>query len=70
MQVTDDPRYLGRSVNLKVPQRFLCKRTVFPDYFSVSDDVFNISVINIDISNFNIPLAFRQSQMYWRHFFK
>ena len=32
------PGILGRSVNLKIPKRFLCRRPVFPDYLSVSCD--------------------------------
>ena len=34
---------LGRSVNFEIPNRFLCRRPVFPDYLSVSCDyVWNI----------------------------
>ena len=30
------PGVWGRSVNFKIPKRFLCRRSVFPDYLSVS----------------------------------
>ena len=29
---------LGRSVNFKIPKKFLCRGPVFPDYLPVSDD--------------------------------
>ena len=32
------PGVFGRSVNLKIPKRFLCRRPVFPAYLSVSWD--------------------------------
>ena len=32
------PGLLGRSVNFKIPKRFLCRRPVFPNYLSFSCD--------------------------------
>ena len=32
------PSVFGRSINFKIPKRFLCRRLLFPDYLSVSCD--------------------------------
>ena len=51
-----DPGVLGRSVNFKIPKRFLCRRPVVLDDLSLSCDYGLISNIQIDFNPLCVKL--------------